>query len=97
LQAAISKGQQLKEIAEQKAKFEAERQAEQERRNAELEAKAKAVADAGKSSESKEPEVKQEVLHTLCFQVTGTKEQLLELSNFMKAKNIKFEQIKESQ
>lgn len=103
LQQAIAKGQQLKEIAEQKARFEAERQAEQERRAAEREDRAKLIEEAGKAKKE-EPvqeetveEVKPEKpqLYTLRFEVAGTRDQLMQLSRFLKINNYSYTQLKE--
>jgi len=99
LQQALAKGQQLKETAEQKARFEAERQAEQERRAAEREAQAKLIEEAGKAKkeelkeESKEEEKLR--LYTLRFEVTGTRDQLMQLSKFLQVNKISYLQIKE--
>lgn len=101
LQQAIAKGQQLKEIAEQKARFEAERQAEQERRAAEREARAKLIEEAGKAKKEEPAESVEEVkpeepqLYTLRFEVTGTRDQLMQLSRFLKINNYSYTQLKE--
>lgn len=103
LQQAIAKGQQLEEIAEQKARFEAERQAEQEHRAAEREERAKLIEEAGKAK--REEPVQEEVVEavkseksglvTLRLEVTGTPNQLLDLSKFLKINNISYSQLKE--
>lgn len=100
LQSAISRGQQLKETAEQKARFEAERIAEQERRAAERDEKAKVIETAGTVKEipmaKDEPAAAVEEtpqLLTISFQVTGTKEELMALSVYLKTNNLKYTQI----
>lgn len=101
LQQAIAKGQQLEDIAEQKARYEEARKAEMERQAVERDAQAKLVKDAGKSkaeepqeSQAVEEEIKPEI-YTICFEVKGTRDQLMQLSKFLQLNNISFTQIKE--
>lgn len=101
LQQAIAKGQQLKDIEEQKARYEEERKAEMERQAAEREAQAKLVKDAGKAKPQASEEVqeveegKKPEIFTICFEVKGTRDQLMQLSQYLQTNNISYTQIKE--
>lgn len=101
LQAALTRGQQLKEIAEQKERFEVERQKEMERKAKEREAEAELIREAGKEIIVALPVEADEVippepqLFTLRFEVSGTQEQLMGLSQFLKTSGLQYTQIKE--
>lgn len=102
LQQALAKGQQLKEIAEQKARFEAERLAEQERRVVERKVQALLIGEAGKAKKE-EPvqeavekiKVEEPQHYTLRFEVTGTRDQLMDLARFLQDNKISYTQLKE--
>ena len=95
LQQALSKGQQLKETAEQKARFEEERKADEEKRAAEREAEALRIKEAGKEKAKEEPEVAAPKEYTLQFEVVGTHEQLMALSQFLRDSGLRYKRITE--
>lgn len=96
LQQAIATGQRLKDEAERKAAYEAERQARAEASKQEdVKELFVETKDAEKSSsvEAFEP-VASEKQFTVRFKVTGTADELKELSSYLKSKGLKYEQIK---
>lgn len=97
---ALAKNNELKLEAEEKEAYEkkmAERKAEEEaQRKAEIEEKAEVLS--GTEDKVHEPfyeleDKEKEIEYTLAFKVTGTKEALMKLSNFLKSNNYKFEQM----
>lgn len=107
LSLALAKEQDLKRQAEEKAAYEkanAEQKAkDEERRKAEIAEATQTLAGEPKQqpfyeiSEEKKPDTQpktQEQIYQLSFRVRGTREQLVNLSNFLRENQYNYEQIK---
>ena len=89
---AIQHGQKCREEKERKEKYEAERAAKKQKQ-AEIAQEQKTV-QAPETAQQAENDVSDDIkVFALSFRVTGTKQQLIALSDYMKQQGLKFEPI----